>query len=574
MGRIPNQFIDELLARTDIVEVINHRVPLKKAGREYQACCPFHSEKTPSFTVSPTKQFYHCFGCGAHGTAISFLMEYEHLEFVEAIETLAHEAGLEVPREEGPGSGQARSPDISHQYQALEKAAQYFQQQLKSAPQAVDYLKRRGLSGEIARDYGLGFAPEGWDGLIRALDMPPADLEKAGLVIRNDSGKFYDRFRNRVMFPIRDRKGQVIAFGGRVLDNGTPKYLNSPETPTFRKGQELYGLFEARQHTRKLDQLLIVEGYMDVIALAQNGIRYAVATLGTATTPEHVQRMFRLVPRIIFCFDGDRAGRDAAWKALNTTLPMIQDRQEAAFLFLPDGEDPDSLVRSQGKEGFESQLQEAIGLSEFLIQGLKQRHPPGSQANRVKLASVGMEMIRPMQQGLLKTQIVEELAKLTHMHPQQLQGGMPPPRASSSRDRNQQIKVTPVRLLLYALLHEPQLVKHVSDPEPLKTPGIPGLQLVSAIVDTIREHPEITTASLLERWRDTPEYSHLERLLAWSPPGIDESSLLKLFTDALTHIAVSRDELRLQSLIDKSEHAPLTDDEKVLMRDLLSKPKD
>jgi DNA primase len=572
MGRIPNQFIDELLARTDIVEVINHRVPLKKAGREYQACCPFHSEKTPSFTVSPTKQFYHCFGCGAHGTAISFLMEYEHLDFVEAIETLAHEAGLEVPHEEGSGPGPAVAPNISNQYQALEKAAKYYQKQLKLAPQAVDYLKRRGLSGEIARDYGLGFAPDGWDGLIKALDEPAAELEKAGLVIRNDSGKFYDRFRNRIMFPIRDRKGQVIAFGGRVLDDGTPKYLNSPETSTFRKGQELYGLFEARQHTRKLNQLLIVEGYMDVIALAQNGIRYAVATLGTATTAEHIQRMFLRVPRIIFCFDGDRAGRDAAWKALNTALPLIQDRQEAAFLFLPDGEDPDSLVRSQGKEGFESQLQQAIGLSEFLIQGLKQRHPPNSQANRVQLASVGMEMIKPMQQGLLKTQILEDLAKLTHMHPQQLQGGMRPPRSDTSHDRKQQITVTPVRLLLFALLHEPQLAAHVSDPELLETPDIPGLQLVSAIVSTIREHPEITTATLLERWRNTPEYTHLERLLAWSPPGIDEHSLLKLFTDALTHIAASRDEIRLQRLIDKSEHGALTEDEKLLMKQLLSKP--
>ena len=282
--------------------------------------------------------------------------------------------------------------------------------------------------------------------------------------------------------------------------------------------------------------------------------------------------MFRLVPRIIFCFDGDRAGRDAAWKALNTTLPLIQDRQEAAFLFLPDGEDPDSLVRSQGKDGFESQLEQSIGLSEFLMQGLKQRHPPNSQANRVQLASVGMEMIKPMQQGLLKTQIIEELAKLTHMHPQQLQGGMTPPRTGINRDRNQQIKVTPVRLLLFALLHEPQLATHVDDPELLETPGIPGLALVSTMVGTIREHPEITTASLLERWRGTPEYNHLERLLAWSPPGTDESSLLKLFTDALTHIATSRDELRLQNLIDKSEHGTLTEDEKAMMRDLLSKP--
>ncbi|MEW8281341.1 MAG: DNA primase, partial [Candidatus Thiodiazotropha taylori] len=345
-GKIPTHFIDQLLNRVDIVDVINRRVTLKKAGKEFQACCPFHDEKTPSFTVSPSKQFYHCFGCGAHGSAIGFLMEYDNLGFVEAVEELAQSAGLEVPREGGNEQG----PDLRPLYELMEKTARFYQHQLKhhaESPAAVDYLKSRGMSGQIAASYGIGFAPPGWDNLTGTLGSDKASLErlnKCGL-LSESNGKQYDRFRNRIIFPIRDPRGRTIGFGGRVLGDDKPKYLNSPETPLFHKGRELYGLYEARQANREISNLLVVEGYMDVVALAQHNIQNAVATLGTATTHEHLELIFRNCPEVIFCFDGDRAGRDAAWKALNTSLPLMRDGREVRFLFLPQGEDPDTQVR-------------------------------------------------------------------------------------------------------------------------------------------------------------------------------------------------------------------------------------
>jgi len=577
MGRIPDHFIDELLARTDIVEVVNQRVPLKKAGREYTACCPFHNEKSPSFTVSPTKQFYHCFGCGAHGSAIGFLMEYEHLDFVEAIETLAHDAGLEVPRESGPNpSGQETSPKIKSQYQLLEQAANYYQNQLKKHPEAIEYLKIRGLSGKIARDYGLGFAPDEWDGLIKHIQASPQDLELAGLVIKNDSGRYYDRFRKRIMFPIRDRKGQVIAFGGRVLNDGSPKYLNSPETSTFHKGQEAYGLFEARQHTRKLERILVVEGYMDVIALAQHDIRYAVATLGTATSAEHVQRLFRIVPEIVFCFDGDRAGRDAATKALKTALPLMQDGREAYFLFLPEGEDPDSLVRALGKEGFEARLQQATGLAEFFIQTLMQSHNSHSQTGRTQLARAGMGLLQQMQGGLLKSHLIEELGRVSHIHPQQLHNILNQPgQATHERsDRRQQLQVTPVRLVIHALLHQPQLASEATTTDFLHELNLPGLPIVRELLENIHQNPNLSTAALLERWRGREEETHLHRLMEWSPPRGEDLNLATLFHDAMTQLQRRHSDQRLELLLHKAEHAVLNDAEKQEMRQLLTVQKD
>lgn len=336
-GKIPAHFIDELLNRVDIVDLINGRVPLKKAGRDYHACCPFHHEKTPSFTVSREKQFYHCFGCGAHNNAIGFLMEYDNLSFVDAVEELAAQIGLEIPRETGDDSG----PDYRPLYETLEQAARFYQWQLRKhadADRAIGYLKQRGLTGDISADFGIGFAPPGWDNLIRQLGQDTKGLERlrlSGLISEPEQNKCYDRFRDRIMFPIRDHRGQTIAFGGRILDDSKPKYLNSPETPVFHKGRALYGLFEARKALRKIERLLVVEGYMDVVALAQFGIRYAVATLGTATTDEHLERLFRTTSEVIFCFDGDRAGREAGWKALQTALPHMKDGREARFLFLP-----------------------------------------------------------------------------------------------------------------------------------------------------------------------------------------------------------------------------------------------
>ncbi len=377
-GLIPQSFIDDLLNRTDIVEVVSSRIQLKKAGKNYTARCPFHNEKTPSFSVSPDKQFYYCFGCGAGGNALGFVMDHDHLDFPQAVEDLARRAGMEVPREERGGRSKPRQPTDSPLYPLLAAAADYYRQALKGHPSrkaAVEYLKGRGLTGVIARDFGLGFAPPGWDNLLKHLGgdaLQQKALIDAGLLIENaDSGKRYDRFRDRVMFPIRDSRGRVIAFGGRVLGDDKPKYLNSPETPVFHKGQELYGLYEARQANRDLDEILVVEGYMDVIALAQSGLRNAVATLGTATSEEHLKRLFRLVPSVVFCFDGDNAGRKAAWRALEATLPNLQDGRRARFLFLPEGEDPDTLVRAEGVDAFRARLQQqAQPLADYFFQQL------------------------------------------------------------------------------------------------------------------------------------------------------------------------------------------------------------
>ena len=376
---IPTDFIQTLLSRVDIVEVIDRHVPLKKAGANYVACCPFHSEKSPSFSVSPGKQFYHCFGCGAHGTAVGFLMEYGGKSFPDAVEELARDAGMEVPRVERAGERERRD-EARDLNEILLAAAKFYRSQLKDAPRAIDYLKSRGLTGEIAARFGVGYAPDAWRGLEAVFPKYDApELDAAGLVINGDGGKRYDRFRDRIMFPIHDSRGHVIGFGGRVMGAGEPKYLNSPETPVFSKGRELYGLYLARNAIRDAGRVVVVEGYMDVVALAQHGVAYAVATLGTATTPTHVQKLFRLTDTVVFCFDGDSAGRKAAWRALENALPVLEDGKNAVFLFLPDGEDPDDFVRKRGRAAFEKAQEAAVPLSEFLLAELAadiRQHPP------------------------------------------------------------------------------------------------------------------------------------------------------------------------------------------------------
>lgn len=379
-GRIPQSFIDDLLARVDVIDVVDSRVKLKKTGKNYSACCPFHNEKSPSFTVSPDKQFYYCFGCGASGSALKFVMEFDGLSFPDAVEKLATQAGMEVPREQV--SFEARQ-EIQHQplFELMQKAGLYFEQMLRSHEQrgkAVDYLKNRGLSGKAAKFFGIGYAPVGWDNLQNFLagegdKETIKNLIACGMLIEKEDGRTYDRFRDRIMFPIRDARGRYIAFGGRVLGDEKPKYLNSPETPIFQKGRELYGLYEARKIRQKLTRFVIVEGYMDVVALAEFGIHYAVATLGTATSEHHLRRLFKIVPEVIFCFDGDQAGRTAAARAMETVLPVLDDGLQARFLFLPDGEDPDTLVRQEGKDAFEQRLNKAAHLPEFLFEHLKEQ---------------------------------------------------------------------------------------------------------------------------------------------------------------------------------------------------------
>ncbi len=581
-GRIPQQFIDELMARVDIVEVIDSRVPLKKSGREYAACCPFHSEKTPSFTVSPEKQFYHCFGCGAHGTAIGFLMDYEHLDFVEAITELARQVGLTVPRE--GGGPPARTGDHEALYSVLAEADSFFRRQLREHPaagQATGYLKQRGLSGAIAAEFGIGFAPPSWDNLARTLGAgDPARrnlLLQAGLVIKKEDDGCYDRFRERIMFPIRDRRGRVIAFGGRILADGTPKYLNSPETPVFHKGRELYGLYEARQALRQIDRLLVVEGYMDVVALAQHGIRYAVATLGTATTSDHLERIFRVVPEVVFCFDGDRAGREAATRALETALPHMDHGRQARFLFLPEGEDPDSLVRKEGAAAFEARIAEATPLSNFLFQSLMQKVDVRSVDGRARLVELSRPLLSKLPVGVFKQMLVQRLAEIVQIEPADLSrllpGSTPAQPARSRRGpptgKGKDHPPSPVRIAIALLLQKPALASRAGDPERLKAIDLPGVPLFARLLALLQEYPHLSTGALLERWRDTPEGSHLLKLAQWHYP-VPQDGIEKEFDDTIRRLEALAAEQRWNHLQMKLQTEGLSQEEKLEWQRLLA----
>lgn len=409
---IPELFIQDLLARADIVELIDSYVPLKKAGANYSACCPFHSEKTPSFTVSPTKQFYHCFGCGAHGTAISFLMEYQGMGFVDAVKDLAGRMGVQVP-EQG-GQSREASGSVRHLTEVMVRASQYYKEQLRLAPVAIDYLKQRGVTGEVAARFGIGYAPGGWQNLESVFpDYASKDLSVAGLVIENEQGRRYDRFRERVMFPILNPKGEVIAFGGRIIGQGEPKYLNSPETPVFEKGREVFGLPQARQALRETNQVIVVEGYMDVVALAQHGVGNSVATLGTATTATHVQKLLRQVDNIVYCFDGDAAGRKAAWRALENSLEVLADNKTICFAFLPEGDDPDSFVRNRGSEAFQRFSAQAAPLSDYMLQELGRRCDLSSAEGRARIIHEAKPLLTRLPTPLLRLQLVKRLAEVS-----------------------------------------------------------------------------------------------------------------------------------------------------------------
>jgi DNA primase len=562
-GRIPQSFIDELLNRTDIVEVIDARVPLKKAGREYKACCPFHGEKTPSFTVSQVKQFYQWFGCGEHGTAITFLMEYEHMEFVEAIEELAHRAGLEVPREAGH---ERHTPSTLPHYALLERVSEYYQTQLREHPQAkhaVAYLKHRGLSGDVAARFHIGFAPPGWENLAAALGADSKveqQLLELGLTIKRDDGNgAYDRFRDRIQFPIHDRRGRTIGFGGRVLDDGTPKYLNSPESPVFHKGKELYGLFEARKAVRNLERVLVVEGYMDVVALAQFDINYSVATLGTATTHEHLESLFRTVPEVVFCFDGDRAGREAAWRALVNTLPALRDGREARFLFLPDGEDPDSLVRKTGRDAFEKLIKTATHLSDFFYERLASQLDISSIDGRARLVTVAKPLLTSLPDSVFRQLMVERLAELAHTSPARVdappEGGQsgsgPGSTANSPAAQQRSGKKSPVRQAIELLLYQPALAAEITLPVDLGQCSQPGVPLLIEIIELLQRQPELSTAVLLEHWRNHEDGRYLSRLACWTPP-LDDLDLSADLQGNLNEIERQHIEKRINYL--DSEH--------------------
>jgi DNA primase len=462
---IPKNFIQDLLNRLDIVDVVERYVPLKKAGANFVACCPFHNEKSPSFTVSQTKQFYHCFGCGAHGTAIGFVMEHAGLGYVDAIEELARSVGLEVPNER-PAAGEAYQKVAPDLYEVMQTATRYYREQLKLDQRAIDYLKQRGLSGEIAAKFGIGYAPDGWQNLSAAFpDYQDATLNETGLVITSDEGKRYDRFRDRIMFPIINVRGQVIGFGGRVLDKGEPKYLNSPETPLFEKGRELYGLFQAQKAIRAGQQVLVVEGYMDVVALAQHGVEYAVATLGTATTPNHIQKLLRLTEHIVFCFDGDKAGQRAAWRALENALPYLQDGKRISFLFLPVEHDPDSFVREFGKAAFEQRIQEAMPLSAYLLREASAELDLRTQEGRNQLLQRAKPLLTAIVAPATALLLRKEVAALSGVSQAELEALYEiKPVARAPRIAFQKTGRAPPsahRLLLQCLIAQPELGQQV-----------------------------------------------------------------------------------------------------------------
>ena len=584
-GRIPQHFIDDLISRVDIVDVIDSRVPLKKAGREFQACCPFHDEKTPSFTVSPTKQFYHCFGCGAHGTAIGFLMEYEHMEFVEAVEELARRLGIEVPYTGPAPSPEQKGSSTKPLYALLEQAEKFYRQQLRNHPQAsqaIDYLKDRGLSGEIAAAFGIGYAPPGWDNLITSLGRDKlSQLVQAGLAIEKE-GKRYDRFRERIMFPIRDRRGRVIGFGGRVLGDGSPKYLNSPETPVFHKGRELYGLFEARLALRDLTRLLVVEGYMDVVSLAQFDIRYSVATLGTAVTPEQLELLFRTTPEVVFCFDGDRAGREAAWRGLENALPLMRDGRQIRFMFLPEGEDPDTLVRDIGKEAFEAIVSKAMPLSDYLFEQLFRQTDLSRLDGVARLVELARPLLAKIPQGIYRRLILESLSQRARISPAELQQMLQGHRENRpvARGRSQPGKrgsprqtPSPIRHAISLLLQQPDLANKAGDPVRFSGLPMPGITLLTEILDFLQGNPHLSTAAILEHWRGREEGRHLETL-ARGEALLDEenANLENEFLETLKRLEKERVRFRREELLQKTL-TELSESEKEELQQLLTESK-
>ncbi len=584
-GRIPKQFIDELLTRSDIVDVIDSHVPLRKAGKDYKACCPFHEEKTPSFTVSADKQFYHCFGCGAHGSAIGFLMDYEHMSFVEAVEELAARAGLTVPKEAGVAFEKDKDTGADL-IELMREAVRFYRQQLREHPLAgrvVEYLKKRGITGEIARDFDLGFAPDGWDNLLRALGKDETSREalvRAGLAVKKDSGGYYDRFRDRVMFPIEDHRGRIVAFGGRVIDKGEPKYLNSPETPLFHKGRELYGLFHARDAIKREIRVLVVEGYMDVVALAQFGVDFAVATLGTATTRDHLERLFRHAPEVIFCFDGDRAGREAAWRALDNALPVLREGRQISFLFLPEGEDPDTLVRKEGRETFLARLKTALSLPDYLFDTLSRQVDLGRLDGRARLVELARPLLSKMPAGVLHQMMLDRLGELSRMDPGKLSmsTGAPELHASSSRvfrpaSSGPREPPSVVRLAIAMLLQRPNLARNVHNTDALADLDMPGISLLVELLRVVKATAEPNTASIIENFSDSEHKQNLTKLAFWQHPAL-EQDLETEFSGVMNRLDEASVWQKTERLLQKKDTGGLDQAEKDELARLLSLKRD
>jgi DNA primase len=601
MGLIPQTFIDELIARTDIVEVISARVQLKKAGREFRACCPFHNEKTPSFWVSPEKQFYHCFGCGAHGTVLRFLMEYDRMAFPEAVEELATRLSLEIPHEGGSGPSGARRAD-EPLYELMSRVAQFFASALAHDERAKAYALKRGLDRDTLEKFVIGYAPNSWNDLLRRFGAAEGDrklLAELGLIIERERGqardgeRYYDRFRDRLMFPIRDVRGRIIAFGGRIIDQGEPKYLNSPETVLFHKGRELYGLYETRRARSGLKRLLVVEGYMDAVRLHQSGLTYAVATLGTATTPEHFKRIFRLVSEVVFAFDGDRAGRAAAWRALQHALPEAREGREVRFLFLPEGHDPDTLVAEEGPEAFEKRLETStVPLSEYLIRELSEQADLTHADGLARFAEAARPLFAKLPAGVFKELILGKLARVIGLAPERLQElwstgtAMPaaaqapavaapassrPVRARTSAGRGSLVRQAIVRLLWF-----PAIARNVTESElvGLNVSEEPGVELLRELLGNLRASPATSAAQVLERWADKPDAEHLSKLLQREELVSDAAAATSELKAALVKLAAMADSQRLEALEAKSRTTRLSTEEmQEFQRLMMRKPR-
>lgn len=566
-GRIPRVFINDLLARTDIVDLIDARVKLKKQGKNFHACCPFHHEKTPSFTVNDEKQFYHCFGCGAHGNAIDFLMNYDRCEFVESIEELAAQHLLEVPYETGSGQNYQERHQRQSLYKLMDKLSRFYQQELKAptATQADHYLQRRGLSEAVIAHFAIGFAPPGWDNVIKNFGRSAEDraaLNDAGMLVVNENGRTYDRFRERIMFPIRDKRGRAIAFGGRILGDEQPKYLNSPETDIFHKNRQLYGLYEAQRQHPELSRLLVVEGYMDVVALAQFGIDYAVASLGTSTTADHIQLLYRATDRVICCYDGDCAGREAAWRALENALPYLSDGRQLRFMFLPEGEDPDTLVRKIGKEAFEQRIEQAQPLSTFLFETLIPQVDLSSPDGRAKLSTLALPLIGQVPGDTLRLYLRQQLGnKLGILEDSHLEKLLPKARLKANISPQPRIKRTTMRILIGLLVQHPRLSALVPTVQGLEQASLPGVPLFIELVEACQAKLELTTGQLLEHYRESKSFSQLKTLATWNHMIIDEM-IEATFVDILASLYDSILEHRQEALIARDRTHGLTPEER------------
>ena len=579
-GLIPQNFIDDLIARVDIVEIMGSRIQIKKAGKEFKAVCPFHDDSNPSLTISPSKGFYHCFSCGAHGTAVGFLMNYEHLSFIEAIESLASSLGVEIPYEQN----QQPIKKNNNLYDLLAEIQAHYQLLLKKNSGAIEYLKNRGITGDVAKRFNVGFAPPGWRNILDKYGTSKngiSELLKLGLIIQKDNNNYYDRFRERIMFPIRDNRGRYIGFGGRILNQEQPKYLNSPETPLFHKGRELYGLYECQQALRNIQRIVVVEGYMDVISLAQHGIDYAVASMGTATTDDHFNRLFRLTDYIYFCFDGDQAGLDAAWRALKNALPHVREGRQIKFVFLPEKDDPDTYVKKNSATAFEKELDDGLDLSDFLIEKLAKDIDMKSIDGRARLAEKTKPLINQIPEGIFKELILEKLSEAIGLSTAKLNKllvNQDYQLARNGRSRiisklpKKKLKGGPsvIKKAITLILNYPSIANDITH-EKIGKNAKPGVEILKKLITTIQEKPQITTAGLIELWRDDPEGKFLGQLAISELPENEDFNAKDELQDCLHQIMRDNHKARITHLINKQSNNELASDEKKELKDLINK---